>query len=547
MYNLASLTSLATYFATQTDARALELARPKEWSPQEPKRTLRKSNRHQQHHSSLTRGVKSFRASDAPNRSSLVVPPLSVNIPRSPNRSPNPSASPLPRAQPQHQDSTGSTDSWCMLDDIPLQWASDYVPLATPNSRLAHSCVSFFELWKHDSNGSGGAAMLAIATKTSILLYETKGERAFRFVKVCRGVQLAQSPVRTDCSSLSHTQEFYTPQAARSISFVHQAAVDDGHFAVLDITKRSNDASGRSKSLTVGPSHGPRLRRISSPGDGTYGSQLSLFVVFDKKAGLIRIADSAVDEIEMYDDGTQPPVLPVSEKSPSLRRSLQAFDAFGFGHNHKGAWLPLCSLEVPTGAFAEDRTPLTRPIVLISRGRQTHIHPSPIPVPLAWSAPLRSIWWNQSPTHVTARVCSSVDKPPFLQVIAYGDGVEVVELDFSFLTPRAGLSGKGKGRAAPVEPNVKAYAPAFDHSRFACRGGEWHLLDTTHGRPEVRRSMQNVDGLDTRELVERVKMDEGFYGCYMKDVEDYRVFWMGNLRPEQDEIPDISRLSMRGQ
>ena len=349
---------------------------------------------------------------------------------------------------------------------------------------------------------------------------------------------------------ISLPQEFYTPQAARSISFVNQAAVDDGHnarhLAVLDIAKRS-DASGRSKSLTVGPSFGPRLRRVSSPGDGTYGSQLSLFVVFEKKAGLIRIADSAVDEIEMYDDGMQPPVLPVSEKSPSLRRSLQAFDAFGFGNNHKGAWLPLCSLEVPTGAFAEDRTPLTRPIVLISRGRQTHIHPSPLPVPLAWSAPLRSIWWNQPPNNVTARVCSSVGKPPFLQVIAYGDGVEVVELDFSFLTSRAGLSGKGKGRAAPVEPNVKAYTPAFDHSRFACRGGEWHLLDTTHGRPEVRRSMQNVDGLGTRELVERVKMEEGFYGCYMKDVEDYRVFWMGNLRPEQDGMPDISRLSMRGQ
>ncbi len=30
MYNLASLTSLATYFATQTDARTLELARPKD-------------------------------------------------------------------------------------------------------------------------------------------------------------------------------------------------------------------------------------------------------------------------------------------------------------------------------------------------------------------------------------------------------------------------------------------------------------------------------------------------------------------------------------
>jgi hypothetical protein len=356
---------------------------------------------------------------------------------------------------------------------------------------------------------------------------------------------------------ISLPQEFYTPQPARNISFVHQAAVDDGrsaqHLTALDINKRQrgldvSDVPGRrSKSFTVGQSVPPRLRRVSSPGDHSHGSQLSLFVIFEKKAGLIRIADSAVDEIEMFDDGTQPPMLPISEKSPSLRRSLQAFDAFGFGHNHKGAWLPLCSLEVPTGAFTEDRTPLTRPIVLISRGRQTHIHPSPLPVPLAWSAPLRSIWWSHPPTHVTARVCSGIERLPFLQVIAYGDGVEVVELDFSFLAPRAGLSGKGKGRAPPVEPTVKAYTPVFDYSRFACRGGEWHLLDITHGRPEVRRSMQSVDGLDTREWVERVKKDEGFYGWYMKDVEDYRVFWMGNIRKEEDGMPDISRLSMRGQ
>jgi hypothetical protein len=321
---------------------------------------------------------------------------------------------------------------------------------------------------------------------------------------------------------------------------------------VVDITKRHrgldfSDTPGRSKSFTVGSSAAPNLRRISSPGDNTYGSQLSLFVIFEKKAGLIRIGDSAVDEIEMYDDGTQPPVMPISEKSPSLRRSLQAFDAFGFGHNHKGSWLPLCNLKVPTGAFAEDGTPLTRPIVLMSRGRQTHIHPSPLPVPLAWSAPLRSIWWNHLPCHVTARVCSGVDRQPFLQVIAYGDGVEVIELDFSFLAPRVGMSGKGKGKAAPVEPTVRAYAPAFDYSRFACRGGEWHLLDTAHGRPEVRRSMLSVDSLDMGEWVARVKMDEGFYGWYMKDVEDYRVFWMGNVRKEQDGMPDISRLSIRGQ
>lgn len=249
----------------------------------------------------------------------------------------------------------------------------------------------------------------------------------------------------------------------------------------------------------------------------------------------------------MYDDGTMPPTLPITDKSPSLRRSFQAFDAFGFGSDRKGAWLPPCSLEVPTGALAEDRTPLMRPIVLMSRGRQTHIHPSPIPIPLAWSPPLRSVWWNHAPSSVTGRVCHGHDGRPFLQLIAYGDGVEVAELDFSFLNPRAStMSGKGKGKAAPVEPLVRAYNPAFDHSRFACRGGEWHLLDMTHGRPEVRRSTPSVDGPDMWDWFTRAKMEEGFYGWYMKDVEDYRVFWMGSLRKEENEMPDLSRLSVRG-
>jgi hypothetical protein len=211
IYNLASLTNLATYFATQPDVRPLELARPKDWSPQEPKRSLRKSFKPH----SRTHRVRS--TSLNANQGSLVIPPFPSTATRSPNRSPNPSATPLPRVPPQHQD---STDSWCMLDDIPLRWATDYVPLATPNSRLANSSVSFFELWKNDSNG---AALLAIATKTSILLYETKGERAFRLVKVCRGARSPTPTVRTDRSSLSHRNSIlHNPQETSVLSTKQQ-------------------------------------------------------------------------------------------------------------------------------------------------------------------------------------------------------------------------------------------------------------------------------------------------------------------------------------
>ena len=353
---------------------------------------------------------------------------------------------------------------------------------------------------------------------------------------------------------ISLPQEFYTPLPARGINFVHQAG-DDGrnaHHLSGNITKHHGldfgDGSGRSKSLIAGAVAAPRMRRISIPGDYTYGSQLSLFVIFEKKAGLIRIADSAVGEIEMYDDGSLPDS-PTAEsgsiKSGSLRRPFTSFDAFVFGGERKGAWLPLCNLEVPTGAFAEDRKPLMRPIVLMSRGRQTHILPSPIPVPLSSSPPLRIVWWKHAPSQVTGRVCHGADGRPFLQVVAYGEGIEVAEVALSFLAPRAGPGGKGKGKGAPVEPIVRAYAEAFDASRFACRGGEWHLLDIANGRPDIRRSMPNADGLDMREWAARVKMGEGFYGWHRKDMEDYRVFWMGNVSKE-DGIPDNSQLNVRG-
>jgi hypothetical protein len=86
---------------------------------------------------------------------------------------------------PKHQESQDSTDSWDMVDDLPLRWASDYVNLASVGSKLANAPVSFFELWKNEGVGRT-TSMLAVATKGCILLYETpKGERSFKFVKVC--------------------------------------------------------------------------------------------------------------------------------------------------------------------------------------------------------------------------------------------------------------------------------------------------------------------------------------------------------------------------
>ena len=95
------------------------------------------------------------------------------------------------RATPVRTDSAGSDSTWDMIDDLPLRWATDYVGLAAAGSRLVSTSVNCYTLWR-DSNARGqGGALLAVATKSNILLYEKpKGERAFRFVKVSHPAQL---------------------------------------------------------------------------------------------------------------------------------------------------------------------------------------------------------------------------------------------------------------------------------------------------------------------------------------------------------------------
>jgi len=79
-----------------------------------------------------------------------------------------------------------------MVEDLPLRWATDFVPLAVPGSRLVGTSVIGFATWSDENRkGKAGRQLLAITTKSNILLYETpKGERAYRFVKVEGGSSL---------------------------------------------------------------------------------------------------------------------------------------------------------------------------------------------------------------------------------------------------------------------------------------------------------------------------------------------------------------------
>ena len=73
---------------------------------------------------------------------------------------------------------------WDVVDDLPLRWATDYVPLAVPGSRLMNASVLTYALWRNDDQPRG-SALLAVAIKSAVLLYESpRGERAFRFIKV---------------------------------------------------------------------------------------------------------------------------------------------------------------------------------------------------------------------------------------------------------------------------------------------------------------------------------------------------------------------------
>lgn len=158
-------------------AHPLDLRRPSNWHAQQ---TTPKKHRQQ---SSIARGLKSL---------------IPTNEPHSPSYqhllSPSPSMSSTTTLNSQDGSSftvphgpsrTGSSESWDVVDDLPLRWATDFVPLASPGSRLVNSSILSYALWKDDNRKGRGGQLLAITTKSNILLYETpKGERAFRFVKV---------------------------------------------------------------------------------------------------------------------------------------------------------------------------------------------------------------------------------------------------------------------------------------------------------------------------------------------------------------------------
>jgi len=181
--------------------------------------------------------------------------------------------------------------------------------------------------------------------------------------------------------------------------------------------------------------------------------QLSLFVVFEKKVGLIRIVNSAVGEVALFEEPTahsprdSTSSLSFASTSSSLstsglaslsgRRSRTSLDGFGLMKDNRGAWTLPAKLDLPaavtasastdawdtsttiaaaTSASASAGFPEGSPtaeqsqfnggggIYIVTRGKQSFALPCPLPADLHLTAPLLALSWRSHPTFVAPRV-----------------------------------------------------------------------------------------------------------------------------------------------
>lgn len=287
-----------------------------------------------------------------------------------------------------------------------------------------------------------------------------------------------------------------------------------------------------------------------------YGIHTSLFVVFDKKAGWIRLADSAVGEWELWDDPSTSVSLHSnpSVASTASRRSRASVDYSA----HHPKWIP------PTRVHLELGEGRTQDLYLLTRGLVSHLLPCPLPTHSL--PPLHAILWQSPPASVIVRLCgvSEYDEgdDPFLQVIASGDdGVEVREIPLAALMTK----GKGKGKARPVQERT-AFEDLGGGAALMCRGGHWDNPERAYysstmaqggftsamsppglsGRPSPgglrysasMSSTSTYGSVDTEIMLRDLKREEGVYGVCRKGLEDWRVFWVGGSAMYEDDDDD---------
>lgn len=294
--------------------------------------------------------------------------------------------------------------------------------------------------------------------------------------------------------------------------------------------RSSTDASPR-KSRASQDRHS---RGVSvGPESYRYPTQLSLFVIFEKKAGLIRIADSAVGEVELYEEsGTLQQLIP-----PAMaRRSRASWDGRGFAKEHKGVWVPPAKLDLPSAAGAS--RPIAQSMYVLTRGRVSHVVPHPLPPSVSATPPYRMLVWSSQPASISCRVCTPArdgeGPPPFLQVIAFGEtGLEVQEVALSSL-----FQVERKGKMRDDEP-VRASIDIGGDTGYLAVGGHWSRPYYALTRSASIESYDSgVGWSDHTVLAERLRAHQGVYGWVRKGLEDWRVFWVGGTGAEHDDEDD---------
>jgi len=271
-----------------------------------------------------------------------------------------------------------------------------------------------------------------------------------------------------------------------------------------------------------------------------------MFVIFDKKAGLIRIADSAVTEVEMYDTsgygflGSRDSMAVAGV--PTTRRSRASID-FAALREGKGIWVLPSLVELPPVQTPSGGLTPPRNVYILTRGKQSHIVLAPLPATIQATAPLYLITWNSHPSSVTPRVClprlhkspKSTKTPPFLQLIGMGeDGLEVHEIPLIALSNRKGKEREG----VPVE--VTHIQSFVGETGFLASGGCWHQLGSGLTAPQLERtdsatSTSSYGSAETEEMVLEMRAAAGVYCSLRKDLEDWRVIWVGGDSNEVDE------------
>jgi len=324
--------------------------------------------------------------------------------------------------------------------------------------------------------------------------------------------------------------------------------------------------------------------------------QLSLFVVFEKKVGLIRIVNSAVGEVVLFEEpasshsprdasfgggpssassssaALSPPVL----ASLSGRRSRTSLDGFGLAKDNRGAWTLPTKLDLPATAPSpttadtwdaaaaaaeqaqnqnqnDDGAGAAGSIYIVTRGKQSFALPCPLPANLQATAPFLTIFWRSHPTFVVPRVID-VDYGSYgSSSSSGGGGVESSNdatagrsrrvLQFTAFgedgleiqeAPLASLFGKERLLSRAEEQPVASEAD-IGETGFLCGGGHWHRpfdAPLDLGRSSSMRSGASLDSMATEEVISRLESDQGVYGWQRKGLEDWRVFWIGGVGDE---------------